>query len=574
MSQLAAGSEWDAITLEIMWGRLLSCASQASSAILRTAFSSVVTSSHDFRYVLTDENGDSLAQSYLGEVMFVTTFPDCVKAILAEIGKENMCPGDVFMTNDPWIAAGHLPDIHIATPVFHRGRLVALSGSVIHISDIGGRFGAHDATEVYEEGLCFPIVRLYSSGILNEDILRILRANVRAWELAQGDIMAQVAGNQLGADLLCAFLDEYDLVHLGDLSRVLQSRVEQAMRAKIALLPDGVYERETVIETGMRREELLIHSVITIEDDHMRVDYAGSSDQTFRTGVNCVMNCTRSLTLYPLQALLLPDIPANEGAAKPIDIVAPAGSIMNALRPAPVDIRAMVTHLLPDHVIGSLAHIVPEALIAASGIRWLLLADRSDSRSGRRMITSFFQAGGLGASARRDGPNAKFFPIKSYHTPVERFELETGLFVDRKGLRQDSGGAGRFRGGLGQSIAVSNASEEIVRFTFYRPQMVHPAAGYFGGHDGATGGASVDGMPITSDVLSLAPGQQAVLETPGGGGYGDPHERDRESVNEDLQQEYISLEHASSYYDYQPPSEPVAQYAAMDDVISVRKETP
>lgn len=540
--------EWDPITLEVMWQRLLSCASQASVTILRTAFSSVVTTSHDFRYVLTDGEGNSLAQSHLGEVMFVTTFPDCVKQIIAQVGREQIRPGDVFLTNDPWIAAGHLPDMHVATPVFKDEKLVAFSGSVIHLSDIGGRFGAHDATEVFEEGLCFPPVRLYDAGEPNEEILQILRANVRAWELAQGDIMAQVAGNQLGANLLCEFLDEYDLDDTTVLSEALQSRVEAAMRTQIEALPDGEYPRRTPVETGIAGEELEIQSVITVAGDRILVDYSGSSPQTDKAGVNCVLNCTRSLTLYPLQALFLPDVPTNEGAARPIEITAPEGTIMNALRPAPVDIRAMITHLLPDHVMGSLAQIIPERVSAASGIRWLLLADRAASGARGRMITSFFQAGGLGGSARRDGPNAKFWPIKSYHTPVERFEVETGLLVEEKALRQDSGGAGRFRGGLGQRIVVSNPSSDVVKFTFYRPQMDHPADGSFDGRPGMTGRAELDGEPVTSAVLTVAPGQRAVLETPGGGGFGPPEERPSADVLEDVRQEYISPAHAGTEY--------------------------
>lgn len=539
---------WDPITLEVMWQRLLSCASQASVTILRTAFSSVVTTSHDFRYVLTDGDGNSLAQSHLGEVMFVTTFPDCVKQIIAQIGRDQIRPGDVFLTNDPWIAAGHLPDMHVATPVFKDGKLVAFSGSVIHLSDIGGRFGAHDATEVYEEGLCFPPVRLYDGGELNEEILQILRANVRAWELAQGDIMAQVAGNQLGANLLCEFLDEYDLDDTRVLSEALQSRVEAAMRAQIETLPDGEYHRRTPVETGIAGEELEIQSVITVAGDRMLVDYSGSSPQTDKAGVNCVLNCTRSLTLYPLQALFLSDVPTNEGAARPIEITAPEGTIMNALRPAPVDVRAMITHLLPDHVMGTLAQIIPERVSAASGIRWLLLADRAASAGRGRMITSFFQAGGIGASAGRDGPNAKFWPIKSYHTPVERFEVESGLLVEEKALRQDSGGAGRFRGGLGQRIVVSNPSSDVVNFTFYRPQMEHPAEGSFDGRPGMAGGAELDGEPVTSAVLTVAPGQRAVLETPGGGGFGPPSERSSADILEDVRQEYISRAHAEAEY--------------------------
>lgn len=539
---------WDSIALEIMWQRLLSCADQAAATLLRTSFSTVVAASHDFRYAITDSHGNSLAQSYYGEVMFVTSFPDCVKNIVAAIGPDEIRPGDVYLTNDPWLAAGHLPDIHVATPVFFNGRLVGFSGSVIHISDIGGRFGAHDATEVFEEGLCFPVVRLYDQGKLNGDILAILRANVRVPELAEGDVRAQVAANAVGARLLVEFLEEYELPDLERLSATLQSRVEAAMRAQIAELPDGSFEYETYAETGIATEDVLIRSTITISGDEIVVDYAGSSPQTQESGVNCVLNCTRSLTLFPLHAALLPDIPSNEGMTRPIHVIAPVGSVMNAQRPVPVDVRAMVTHLLPDHVMGSLAPIIRDRVTAGSGIRWMLLADRLRADGSSRTISSFFQAGGMGGSGRRDGPNGRFFPIRARHTAVERFELDTGLTIERKGLRQDSGGPGCHRGGCGQVITLANPGPDTVRFSFYRPQTRHGARGYFGGHDGKPGNITLNGEALAEGVLTLLPGEWANLETPGGGGFGNPAERDIAAVIDDVRQGYISSSEAAKIY--------------------------
>jgi N-methylhydantoinase B/oxoprolinase/acetone carboxylase alpha subunit len=476
----------------------------------------------------------------------------CVKNMLAEIGADQMRPGDVFVTNDPWLAAGHLPDIHVATPVFHGRQLVAFSGRVIHVSDIGGRFGSHDATEVYEEGICLPVLRLFDEGVLNDDLLKILRTNVRVWELVHGDVMAQVAGNAVGARLLIAFLDEYEIEDLAALSTTLQARVESAMRAKIAALPNGQYAHQTLAEFGLGDEDILINTVITIDGDSMKFDYAGSSPQTMRAGVNCVLNCTRSLTLYPIQALLLPDVPSNEGATKPIEIVAPPGSVMNALRPAPVDIRAMITHLLPDHILALLAPLAPDQVTAGSGIRWMLLADRQDSRTRRRTIASFFQAGGLGAAAQRDGPNAKFFPIKAYHTSVERFEHEIELLVEEKALRPDSGGPGRHRGGLGQRITLFNPTRDPVNFTFYRPLMRRPAAGHMGGEPGALGRITVDDEPLSTAVMALLPGSRGTLETPGGGGFGPLADRPRVSVLEDVRQGYVTSEAAVAAYGVPP----------------------
>lgn len=564
--------EWDAISLEIMWQRLLSCADQAAATLLRTSFSTVVAASHDFRYAITDAAGNSLAQSYYGEVMFVTSFPDCVKNIIAAIGRECIRPGDVYLTNDPWLAAGHLPDIHVATPVFVGGRLVAFSGSVIHISDIGGRFGAHDAAEVFEEGVCFPVVRLYDHGELNADLLAILRANVRVPELAQGDVLAQVAANAVGARLLVEFMDEYGLDDLELLSSVLRGRVEGAMRARIAELPDGSWAYRTLAETGISSDDIVIESTITIAGDTILVDYAGSSPQTTQMGVNCVLNCTRSLTLFPLHAALLPEVPSNEGLSAPVDVRAPLGSVMNATRPAPVDVRAMITHLLPDHVMGSLAEIIRERITAANGIRWMLLADRRRHDGTSRTISSFFQAGGMGGSARRDGPSARFFPIRARHTAVERFELDTGLVVRRKRLLADSGGAGMHRGGCGQEIVLENPGPDTVRFSFYRPQTRRGARGYFGGHDGRAGRILVDGVELDEGVMTLEPGQSAVLETPGGGGYGPPTDRSLHLIEQDVREGYVTPTNASLSYGVTPAEEPALALAGQPQSRTTTEE--
>jgi N-methylhydantoinase B len=538
-------SDFDPIGLEIMWSRLISIANQAAVSILRTSFSTIVAATQDFRYMITDAAGDSIAQSELGEPMFVTTFPEFIKEVLKVFPPERLEPGDVIVSNDPWLAAGHYPDIHVATPVFYRGRLVAFSGSVIHISDIGGRFGPHDATEVYEEGLCLPIMKLYKRGVPTEEIFQILTANVRAPDMALGDIRAMVTGNEVGARLLAEFMDEYGLEDLSEISATVQDRVEHAMREAIRATPDCVLDHETWVD-GFQ-DDIHIVTRITIEGDHLTIDYTGSSPQTMRASLNCVLHCTHSQTLYPLKAIFAPMVPVNEGAIRPITIVAPEGSILNPLRPAPVDVRAMITHLLPDHIMDSLARVIPDKVTANMGTRWMLLADRAPAR-GNRVLTSFFQAGGMGGTPTADGASAKLFPIKAHQTPVELFERQTKLLVTRRSLRVDSGGPGRFRGGLSQEIEMQNHDDTKVDFTFYRPRVRHPAEGIFGGHGGAPGRIYHNGQPLRTGVLSVEPGHLALLQTPGGGGYGDPRDRDVSSVLADVVDGYVSLEQARTAY--------------------------
>lgn len=538
-------NEFDAITLEILWSRILSIANQGAATLLRTAFSSVIFSSQDFRFVICDAQGTALAQSDLGEPMFVTTFPASVRALLREFPPSAIVAGDVFITNDPWLASGHLPDIHITTPVFHRGRLVAFVGSVIHVSDIGGRFGPHDAVEVFEEGLCLPIMKLYRRGELVPEIFRILEANVRAPDLQIGDIKAQQAANEVAASLLVEFMEEYGLTDLAGLSEAVQGRVEAAMRAAIRAIPDGVLEHESVID-GFD-EDLRIRSRITVAGDSLTVDYTGSSPQSATAGVNCVLNCTHSQTLYSFKAILLPHLPPNEGAVKPIRIIAPEGSIFNPHRPAAVDARATVTHLLTDHLMVSLSRVVPDLVLAENGTRWILIADRAPA-GGKRRITSFFLGGAMAGSARRDGLSVKFFPTKSGHTPAELFERETHILVEARELLPDSAGAGKHRGGFSQRVVLRNVGRDKVDFLFYRPRIRYPARGLFGGGDGTPGRILVNGAPPAKGLLTLRPGDRAELLTPGAAGYGDPRERRPEDVIRDVRSGLVSPERARLDY--------------------------
>jgi N-methylhydantoinase B len=538
-------AEFDPISLEIMWSRLISIANQAAVSILRTSFSTIVAATQDFRYMLTDAEGDSIAQSDLGEPMFVTTFPAFIKEVLKVFPPERLEPGDVIVSNDPWLAAGHYPDIHVATPVFYRDRLVAFSGSVIHISDIGGRFGPHDATEVFEEGLCLPIMKLYKRGVPTDEIFQILTANVRAPDMALGDIRAMVTGNEVGARLLIELMDEYDLADLAAISAVVQGRVEHAMRDAIRAIPDCELAYETWVD-GFQ-DDIHIVTKIIIRGDHLTIDYTGSSPQTMKASLNCVLHCTHSQTLFPLKAILAPLVPVNEGAIRPITIVAPEGSILNPTRPAPVDVRAMITHLLPDHIMDSLSRVIPDQVTANMGTRWMLLADRAP-KDGKRILTSFFQAGGMGACHYKDGPSGKLFPIKAHHTPTELFESQTKLLVSRRSLRVDSGGPGRFRGGCSQEIEIQNLDETRVDFTFYRPRVRHAAEGLFGGQAGAPGRIHHNGEPLQKGVLSIEQGDEAELLTPGGGGFGNPLERDLERVAADVLDGYVSVEQARQAY--------------------------
>lgn len=535
----------DPITLEIMWSRLLSIANQGAATLLRTSFSTVVGSAQDFKYVLTDSEGNLLAPSDPGDTMFVITFARCIKAMLAIYSPSKLENGDVLITNDPWMCAGHFNDVHIATPIFRKNCLVAFAGSVIHLSDIGGRYAPFDAKENFEEGICIPVTRLYRGGEANEELLSIFLANVRAPDMQLGDIRAMVTANQFGSRLLLDFMEEYDLDSLEHVSSVMRISVERAMRNAIREVPDGVYEHETWID-GFDLD-VLIKSRITIADTDVIVDYAGSSPQTDMASINCVFNATLALTLPAFKAVLIPYVPANDGAIQPIKVQAPEGSILNASRPAPVYARSMVAGLLTDHILGALSGVLPTRVTAEMGTRWFLMGDRAP-RNGKRMMASFFQAGSMGAAHHRDGPSAKFFPIMAAHTPIELFERALKLRVVSKSLRVDSGGAGKFRGGNSQVIVLENTDSTPVSFDFWQPRVRHPALGTQGGSAGAPGVAQINGIPIQGGRFSVRQGDQVILATPAGGGFGDPFLRDPRAVQRDVIDGYVSVQRAKEAY--------------------------
>jgi N-methylhydantoinase B len=537
--------DFDPISLEIMWGRLISIANQGAATLLRTAFSTVVGSTQDFKFILADPAGGSIALSDRGAIEFVVTFPKCLKSILKVFPADTLSPGDVIVTNDPWLCAGHYNDIHIATPVFHGDKLVAFAGSVVHLSDIGGRYGAHNATEYFEEGICLPVLKLYRAGVLNMEVLQILEANVRSPEIQLGDVRAMLTANEVGGHLLVDFMDEYQLDSLSGLASAVQSLVERAMRGAIEAMPDGIYEHETW--TDAYQVDVHLRSRITVAGDTIRIDWSGSSPQTTKAAINCVLNMTEAMALPPFKSLLTPHIPVNEGAARPIQVYAPEGSIVNARRPAALYGRSYVSHALADHIMGSLAGIVPDRILAESSTRWMLMADRAP-RDGKRVQASFFQAGSMAAAHHKDGPSGKFFPIMAAHTPVELFERTIDLVVASKELRPDSGGAGRFRGGCSQQIKLENMTDTRVDFSCWLPRVRHPANGVFGGKQGAAGYAAVNDQPIDTGGFSISPGDEVVLCTPAGGGFGDPLTRRPERVVADVIDGYVSIHHAREDY--------------------------
>jgi len=539
---------FDPVTLQILWSRLISIADEAAAALLRTSFSTIVRESNDFATVLMDAEGNSLAENSIGIPSFVGLLPRTLRHLLAEFPPETLQPGDCLITNDPWMGTGHLLDITMAQPIFSRGVLVGFAGATSHMPDIGGTLWSADCTEVFEEGLRILPSKLLIAGKENHELTRIIRANVRVPDQVMGDIQAQVTATSVCARRVVEFLDDTGLADLRALSATLQTRADGAMRRAIAALPDGTWHG-TVFADGYEDAETKIQCALTVAGESLSVDYAGSSPQIAR-GLNCVMNYTYAYTVYPLKCALDPLTPRNEGSYRAIGVAAPEGSILNARWPAPVNARHLTGLFLSGALYQCLAQIVPGKVVADSASPAPRPVYTGRDRHGERFSQVLFGSGGMGAAAHRDGLNATAFPTNSGSGSIEAFEASAPILVWKKDLMPDSGGAGQFRGGLGQEIELEVMTDQPVRLSLISDRMKHPA----GGLDGAGAGAPAlvqlqDGRkPHPKSRTMLAPGDRLTMHLGGGGGYGDPAARDAAALQQDIADGYVTPEGARRDY--------------------------
>ncbi|MBI2203171.1 MAG: hydantoinase B/oxoprolinase family protein [Candidatus Rokubacteria bacterium] len=538
-------SDFDPVTLEILWSRLIAITDESAAALVRTSFSTIVRESNDYATVLMNADGDALAENTAGIPSFVGILPRTLKHMLARIPAGEWRPGDCVITNDPWMATGHLPDITMAAPIFHRGRLVGFSGSIAHSPDIGGSLWSADCRELYEEGLRILPVKFLRAGEPNRDLFDMIASNVRLPEQVLGDLWAQVTAQQVLARRLTEFLDDAGMPDLRALSRTLHERAEHAMRKAIEAVPDGDY-RSTILADGFDADETRIECRVAVHGSELLVDYAGTSRQIDR-GLNSVMNYTYAYTVYPIKCALDPLTPRNEGSYRPVAVTAPEGSILNPRFPAPCNARQLTGHLLAGAVYACLAQAIPDRVIAECGSAPSLRALFSgvDAR-GQRFTQILFASGGMGATAEGDGLSTTAFPTNSGAGSIEAFESLAPVVVWKKEYRMDSGGAGRHRGGLGQEIVIEVRSPEPVRLSLLADRQKYPARGLRGGGDGAPVEiALADGrQPHQKSRTMLAPGDRLILKFAGGGGFGDPRQRDPAAVREDVENGLVSREAA------------------------------
>jgi len=527
---------FDAITLEILWRRAISAVDEAAQTLRRTSFSTLVNESNDFACVLTDAAGRLLAQNSDSIPSFIGTLPVTVKHFIAEIGKANMRPGDVLVTNTPWVATGHLNDITVAKPIFRGDAIVAFAASTAHAPDIGGRVRSVEPREVFEEGFHIPAMKLLREGVPDRTLLALLRAGVRTPDQTEGDLWAQLAALDLLEKRLGELMREYGLADLEDFATAILGRCERAMRAAIAALPDATYTYE--FRTDGLDVPFTYRIAIAVRGEEIGIDYAGTSAQVDRA-INCTLTYTFAMTAYALKCALLPALPNNEGIFRCISVTAPEGCLLNPRFPAAVGGRMATGHYLPVAVFGALAPVLPDRLIAASGSPLWSMIVTGVRPGGQTYANVLFFNGGMGATDSNDGQSTYAWPSNVSNVPVELIERDSPLLVHSKQLRPDSGGAGRWRGGLGQEIAFEVLSETPLYAIFMAERCRFPASGLLGGACGARGEVLIDGLEVDyRRNVVLRQGQRVLLRTPGGGGVGEPRHRDPIAANRDRAEGY------------------------------------
>jgi len=527
----------DPVMLEILSTRILSIVDEAAKVVVRTSFSTLSNEANDFTCILTDAEGNSLAQNTGAIPSFIGSLPATVRHFLREFGVEGMKPGDVFITNNPWMGTGHLNDATVVKPIYHGDRLVAFSAAAAHLPDVGGHIRSPVPREVFEEGIHIPLMHLLKEGVPDETLIRLFRNNVRTPDESMGDIWALVGALELMQTRLIGVIEDYENLDISDLTRELITRSEVAMREAIRTIPNGSYEA-TMLTDGLANPfELKVR--ITVRDDEIEADFDGTSPQQPRA-INVPFIYTYAMTAYALKAALLPDALNNEGLFRPIVVKAPEASILSARYPAAVGGRAATGHYVPVIVFKALQSIIPDRVVAGAGSPISIMNVAGTRPDGSTFATVLFFNGGTGARPNKDGVNCLSWPSNISSTPVEIAERNNPLFFHHKRLRPDSGGDGKFRGGLGQDILVEIMADNISAI-FVAERTKFGAPGFNGGADGGLADVQINGKSIDNRVVHLLREKdQVLIRTPGGGGYGDPSERDRQREQADMAQGYIS----------------------------------
>src|SRR5262252_5134694 len=547
------------IRTQIMWSRLIAVVEEQAQTMLRTAFSTSVREAGDLSAGVFDRHGRMLAQAVTGTPGHVNSMANAVTHFLDVYPLASMKEGDHYITNDPWLTSGHLHDITVVTPSFYRGEPVGLFANTIHVVDIGGLGMGPDGRQVFEEGLAIPIMPLAREGAMNQDLLRLVRANVREPLQVEGDIYACAACNDEGSRRLVEMMDEFEIANLDRLGDTIVDASREATLARVRALPKGTY-RNSLTMDGYDKP-LLLNAALTISDDGIHVDFAGTSPAS-SYGINVVYNYCLAYTAFGVKCLVAPEVPNNAGSLGAITVSAPAGSVLNVNRPWPVAARHTVGHMLPDVVAGCLHQAIAGG-VPAEGASSLWnpqifgggslvdgVEEGTDAKALPLFSTVIFHCGGAVARPAKDGLSATAFPSGVRTIPVEATESVAPVVFHRREFREGSGGPGKFRGGLGQIIELGGADGTPLALLCNFERVKNPARGRDGGRSGGAGEVTLrSGRPIRPKGRQTVPPRDAIqLGLPGGGGVGNPRTRDPQRVAEDVLDGLITADEARRDY--------------------------
>ena len=553
----------DPIRLEILWSGLVSIAEEMGVTLKKTAYSEMVREANDFSCALFDRDGNMIAQTdYIGSPGHLGSVRDAVKIMLREYPADTLSPGDSLITNDPYLVAGHLPDIAITTPIFHEGKLLGFALNITHHTDVGGKVaGGHlaDSRQIFEEGVRIPISKFYIQGSPNRDLIRFIESNVRVPYKEIGDFNAQLSSNFVAAQRLEEFLKDFKLTaeDFHSLGSQIVDATEAAVRSSFSQFEKGKYEATELMETFDGDSSIELKLAIEVRDDGVTVDYTGTGEQS-ANGMNSPFNYTFAYTSHAVKCVTNPKIPMNEGVMKTVHVIAPEGTILNPRFPAAVGGRHLVNWRLNSLVFRALAQTAPGRVIAPSGGTGSNMPQFSGihAKTGKPFVQIVNHSGGLGARPDKDGIHCYPFPARAENTPVEIVETVAPLLIEKLELIQDSGGAGKFRGGCGVEMDVKVTNAKGVTLLNISGRDVFPAQGLFGGMDGGKSEILSLGAERSHSRKKLHPRRIVNLDEnarvrfrlPGGGGYGNPGERDAQLVVEDLIDGLISVKASRAYY--------------------------
>ncbi|MEP1613152.1 MAG: hydantoinase B/oxoprolinase family protein [Roseobacter sp.] len=542
------------IDYQIMWNRLIAVVEEQATTLIRTAFSTSVREAGDLSAGLFDRQGRMMAQAVTGTPGHVNAMAESVTHFVREIGSQNIFEGDVFITNDPWLGTGHLHDITVVSPTFRNGEHIGFFACTAHVVDIGGRGFGPDGNEVYEEGLLIPIMKFARQGEVATDLIRIVRANVREPDQVVGDMYSLAACNEAGDRRLQSMMGEFGIATLDGLSDFVIETSRKATHAAIATVPDGSFSH--TMQVDGYDDPVLMAVQLDIKGDTIKADFDGTSGMS-RFGVNVPEVYTRAYACYGLKCAIAPQVPNNTGSLEPFVITAPEGCILAAKRPAPVSVRHVLGHLVPDVVLGALHQALPNTVPAegASALWNIQISARPcapDSELPNAEVL-MFNSGGTGARPACDGLSATAFPSGVSTMSVEATEHVGPITIWRKDLREGSGGPGTYRGGLGQTIEIEPRDGYDFYFNAMFDRVENPARGRNGGGKGQAGRVELtDGTKLRSKGRQLVKnGQRLKLSLPGGGGYGDASQRAQDDINADLRAGFMTPEQAKDDYGFE-----------------------